>query len=151
MSSFVPSTQQDTISAFGYQFGPAICGEITYPNLVRKISNQSDILITVSNDTWFGHSLGPAQHLQIAQFRALETGRYLIRATNTGITAIINPEGRIIKEAPQFTETVLRGPVFPMQGKTPWMQWGLRPLGILLSILFLLSLIRKPKRKRKKS
>ncbi len=79
-----------------------ICYEIVYPELVRKMVRDSDLLLTVSNDGWFGESIGPLQHLQIAQFRAKESGRFLIRATNTGVTAVMNEQGEITDQLPQF-------------------------------------------------
>ena len=66
----------------------------------------TDILLTISNDAWFGESLGPIQHLQMAQMRALENGRYLIRATGSGISAIVNEKGLITQRGGQFTEEV---------------------------------------------
>ena len=91
---------------------PMICYEVAYVDELRD-AHDSDIIITISNDGWFGDSLGPHQHLQIAQARALESGRYVLRATNSGITAIIAPTGHIMSQIPQFQVGVLRG-VGPM-------------------------------------
>ncbi|WP_082828067.1 MULTISPECIES: apolipoprotein N-acyltransferase [unclassified Marinomonas] len=113
-----------------------ICYEIVYPDLVRNMVRDSDILLTVSNDGWFGESIGPLQHLQIAQFRAKESSRYLIRATNTGVTAIMDEKGNIIKQLPQFTRSSLTADVKLLKGITPYVTYG-----NLIVLSFLFSLI----------
>lgn len=109
-----------------------ICYEIVYPDYVRRHALRADALLTLSNDAWFGGSHGPHQHLQIARMRALETGRWLLRGTNTGLTAIVDPAGRVRAMAPQFERTVLRGEYQPMRGATPFMWWGEWPLVLAL-------------------
>lgn len=105
-----------------------LCYEIVYPDYVRRHAAHAGLLLTVSNDAWFGTSHGPHQHFQIARMRALETGRWLLRGTNTGISAIVDPQGRVAALAPQFERTVLRGEATPMQGATPFMVLGQWPL-----------------------
>jgi len=117
-----------------------ICYEIAYPELVRTMVKGSDILLTVSNDGWFGDSLGPWQHLEIAQFRAKESGRYLIRSTNTGVTAIIDNQGEIIKTFPQFTRGAMTADVQLMQGITPYVQYGEL---IVIALVFLLIILQR--------
>lgn len=119
----------------------AICYEVAYPNLTRLNAHDSDFLVTISNDAWFGASDGPHQHLQMVQMRAKETGRWFIRATNTGITAFINDQGVIVKQAPQFQTTVLRGNLPAMMGDTPYMRWGDLPVLILSGLLMLMGLV----------
>jgi apolipoprotein N-acyltransferase len=141
MSSMISgSTSQPPLTAQGYRFAPAVCYEIAYPMFVQNISKNADFILTVSNDTWFGESIGPAQHLQIAQFRALENGKYVLRATNTGLTTIIAPDGSIEAISPQFTQTVLLGTISPMHGQTPWNRWGGWPVigCLLLTVLIAL-------------
>jgi apolipoprotein N-acyltransferase len=104
--------------------GASICYEDAYGNEVIDALPQANLLVNVSNDAWFGNSLAPAQHLEIARLRALETGRVLLRATNTGISAIIGPDGRIIARSPQFEVDVLSAQVRPRQGFTPFARWG---------------------------
>jgi apolipoprotein N-acyltransferase len=135
MSSFVsgPSNQVPLI-AHEYRFAPAICYEIAYPLFVQKMSKNADFILTVSNDTWFGESIGPVQHLQIAQFRALENGKYVIRATNTGFTAIIEPDNNIQAIATAFEANILTGTVTKMIGETPWSRFGAWPLFALLIV-----------------
>jgi apolipoprotein N-acyltransferase len=78
----------------------------------------------VSNDAWFGDSIAPHQHLQIARLRAAEAGRWLLRATNTGITAVIDPRGRVAQTVPQFEAAVLKHTVQGYTGATPYVRWG---------------------------
>ncbi|HBW08904.1 MAG TPA: apolipoprotein N-acyltransferase, partial [Pseudomonas sp.] len=84
---------QPLLQAKGLQIAPYICYEVVYPEFAAGLAAQSDLLLTVSNDAWFGRSIGPLQHLQMAQMRALEAGRWMIRATNNGITVLIDPYG----------------------------------------------------------
>lgn len=129
--------QQAPLNAKGYKIAPYICYEVVYPEFAAKLAAHSDILLTISNDTWFGTSIGPKQHLQMAQMRALEAGRWMIRATNNGISALIDPRGQITATVPQFEQAVLRGSVVPMQGLTPYLRWQSWPL-ILLCVLCLI-------------
>ncbi|MFQ5662338.1 MAG: apolipoprotein N-acyltransferase [Terriglobia bacterium] len=85
-----------------------ICYEAVYPGLVRQfVERGADVLVNISNDGWFGRSAAPAQHLNMARVRAVETRRFLLRATNTGITAVVDPFGRVVARAPTHTRTVL--------------------------------------------
>ena len=81
-------------------------------------------LVNVSNDAWFGESLAAEQHWQIAQMRALEAGRMMLRANNTGITGIIGPDGRTISRLPAFTIDTLVGELQGRSGSTPYVRWG---------------------------
>ena len=138
MSDFARGpSQQAPLNAKGYKIAPYICYEVVYPEFAAKLAAQSDILLTISNDTWFGTSIGPKQHLQMAQMRALEAGRWMIRATNNGISALIDPRGQIVVTVPQFEQAVLRGSVMAMQGLTPYLRWQSWPL-ILLCVLCLI-------------
>lgn len=141
MSDFARGpADQALLQAKGYAIAPYICYEVVYPEFAAGLAAQSQLLLTVSNDAWFGHSIGPLQHLQMAQMRALEAGRWMIRATNTGVTALIDPFGRINSQIPQFERGLLYGEVVPQQGLTPYLQWGSWPLtGV--SLLLLLSAV----------
>ena len=108
-----------------------ICYEIVYPDLVADSAASSNLLLTISNDSWFGDSFAPHQHLQMAQMRALETGRYLIRSTNNGISAFVAPNGEVFANSKQFVVEILQGEVQPMTGTTPFMWAGSTPLLIL--------------------
>lgn len=114
---------------------PSICYEIAYPDTVAAGAVDANILITISNDAWFGASIGPLQHMQIAQMRALETGRFLIRATNNGVSALVNSKGEITGKTDQFVQQTLEGEVELRQGLTPFMRWGSEPIVFLCLLL----------------
>jgi apolipoprotein N-acyltransferase len=103
---------------------PAICYDDGYGSSNLHMLPAANALLTVTNDGWFGHSTARHQHLQIAQMRSIETGRYLIRAANDGISAIIGPDGKVLTTAPSFVPAVLRGSVVPMQGIPPFARFG---------------------------
>ena len=126
--------------------GTSICYEVVYGNEVIESMPEAKYLINVSNDAWFGDSAAPHQHLEIARSRAIETGRYLLRATNTGISAVIDPNGRIINKSAQFQEDIVTAEINPYTGRTPfsiWGNWGI--VTILFVILFIISLIKRQK------
>jgi apolipoprotein N-acyltransferase len=114
---------------------PTICYEDAYGAEQLGYLPAANLLINISNDAWFGDSIAPHQHLQIARMRALETGRFMLRATNTGITAIISPSGDVVSRSPQVRAHVLKGIVQPYTGATPYVHYGNRP--VLLICLFL--------------
>lgn len=137
MSDFARGpADQALLQAKGYRLAPFICYEVVYPEFAAGLAARSDLLLTVSNDTWFGTSIGPLQHLQMAQMRALEAGRWMIRATNNGVTALIDPTGHITERIPQFERGVMYGDVVPMHGLTPYLRWRSWPLtGLALVLL----------------
>jgi apolipoprotein N-acyltransferase len=144
MSSFSKGASRQTpMQAAGVTIGNAICYEIIYPQLVARRAADSGVIITVSNDTWFGASIGPHQHLQMARLRALENGRYVVRATSNGITAIINPRGELVASAPQFETTYLTGEFRVMEGLTPFTRTGSWPAWLFAGLLLLPGLMRK--------
>ena len=115
---------QANLIANGFHILPLICFEVAFAEqLSANFSNQTDILLTVSNDGWFGDSHGPHQHLEIVRMRALEFGRPFLRATNNGITAAIDHQGKIIKQIPQFEEAVLKTKVDLVTGITPYARY----------------------------
>ena len=130
----LPQDEQQNLRINGTRLASAICYEIAYPELVRRSAVESELLLTVSNDTWFGRSIAPEQHMQIARMRALENGRWLIRATNNGISGFVGPQGQLIDQAPRYQTAILQGRVQTMQGLTPYQTVGLWP-AMLLSLL----------------
>ena len=113
----------------------SVCYEIAFGSEIIRDLPEARFLVTVSNDAWFGTSIGPHQHLEIARVRALETGRFLLRATNTGITAVIAPDGRVAARLAQFEAGVLEGEITPRSGATPYVRLGDYPF---IAAMFLL-------------
>ena len=109
-------------------FGISICYEDAFDTEVRKALPEANILINISNDAWFGDSMAPHQHLQIARMRALENSRYMLRSTNTGVSAVIDDKGKIISRSPQFEPHALHANVKLLVGKTPYSQFGNDPI-----------------------
>ncbi|UZE97099.1 apolipoprotein N-acyltransferase [Alkalimarinus alittae] len=139
MSSFSAGrSDQPALKEAHHNVTPYICYEIVYPDFVADNANNSDYLLTISNDSWFGHSIGPLQHLEMAQMRALENARYLVRSTNNGISAVITPDGKIQSQSAQFVRTVLTGEVFAMGGRTPFNYLGSTPLLLLCALILLI-------------
>jgi apolipoprotein N-acyltransferase len=99
------------------------------------------MLVNVSNDGWFTGSIEPQQHAEIARMRSLETGRYMLRATNNGVTAVINSQGKVVSSLPQYTAAVLSEYAQPMQGATVYVQVGNWLIICLVSLLLIIPLI----------
>jgi apolipoprotein N-acyltransferase len=117
--------QQPNLQANGLHLLAALCFEIVFPRQIQaNFTDQTDFLLTVSNDAWFGDSIGPQQHMQIAQMRALEFGRPLLRATNNGVTGIARPDGSLQAVLPQFSDGVLTAEVSLSQGRTLYSKTG---------------------------
>ena len=118
--------------------GVSICYEDVFGEEVISALPEATLLVNISNDAWFGDSIAPHQHLQMARMRALETGRYMLRATNTGVSAIINEKGDITASSPQFIPHVTSDKVKTFKGLTPYAKFGNRPV---IATAFLLLLI----------
>ena len=118
------SPLQRPLAVAGQKVAMNICYEDVFGEEIIRQLPEATLLANVSNDAWFGDSIAPRQHLQISQMRALETGRYMLRATNTGMTAIVNEKGRIIAQAPAFQIASLHGLAQGMTGSTPYVRWG---------------------------
>ena len=115
---------QQPLAVAGQQVAVNICYEDAFGEEIIRQLPQATLLVNVSNVAWFGRSLAPRQHLQIAQMRALEGGRPMLRATNTGVTAVIAADGRIEAIAPEFSEAVVTREVSGRSGITPFVRWG---------------------------
>ncbi len=142
MSNFSPGPEvQPPLVLAGEKVAVNICYEDVFGEEIARSLPEATLLANLSNTAWFGDSLAQPQHLQIAQMRALETGRYMLRATNTGMTAIVNPRGRVERVLPPFSEGVLRGEVSGHGGATPYVRWGnaaallLAGVGLILPLL----------------
>jgi apolipoprotein N-acyltransferase len=141
MSSFVEGPlKQPLMTALNLQIAPYICYEIAYPALLRTDLPEANLLVTISNDSWFDQSKALGQHRQIAQFAALLSGRYMVISTNSGETAIINPQGKILAKAPKNIRTVLNGEVYGMEGATPWVRIGDMPFILFFGVILIIGL-----------
>ncbi|EAR07329.1 apolipoprotein N-acyltransferase [Reinekea blandensis] len=148
MSTMIPAGEPQApipfeVAGQPYFAAPVICYEAAYPGLVRQLARDAGLITVVSNDAWFGDSLGPHQHLQITQMRAIENGRPILRATQNGISALIDANGRIVQRTDQFVSAELIGEMTLSQNRTPF-QTLPRALVIWLSggallILFILN------------
>ncbi len=112
----------------------AICYEDAYGAEQLYALPEARLLINVSNDAWFGDSIAPQQHLQIARMRSIEVQRDTVRATSTGISAFIDYRGRIVERGAQFQPVVMTRDVQPRTGATPYVRWGNLPVLIICSL-----------------
>ena len=125
---------QHPLDLAGQKVAVNICYEDVFGEEIIRQLPEATLLINASNDAWYGDSLAAHQHLQMSQVRALETGRMMLRATNTGATAFISPHGEVIAEAPLFTTTALTGEAQGYSGTTPYVRFGNWPV---ISLIFL--------------
>ena len=137
MSAFTPGGKtQPPLRIDGHKIAVNICYEDAFGEEIIRALPDATLLLNISNVAWFGDSLAPAQHLQIARMRALETGRMMLRATNTGMTAIIGADGAVQAALPPFTRAALTGEVRAYAGSTPYVRWGNWPV-VTVSLLLL--------------
>jgi apolipoprotein N-acyltransferase len=151
MSSFsLGATNQSPLIAKQQPIATAICYEIAYPNLVARNVQNTTFILTVSNDAWFGNSIAPQQHMQMARMRAIENAKPMMRATNNGITALVDQRGKIYQQIPRFEKGVLGGFITPRTGSTPFSQlssWPIIGLSLLTMVILITLRMRiKPKR-----
>jgi apolipoprotein N-acyltransferase len=130
--------EQPPLVAGRVRLAPSICYEDAFGVEQLDFLPQAGLLVNVSNDAWFGDSIAAHQHLEIARMRALETGRAMLRATNTGITALIGPDGAVAGQLPQFQTGVLTGEVQPRTGVTPFARAGNTPVVVVALVLLAL-------------
>ncbi len=135
---------QKPMDSAGERLAIDICYEDVFGEEVIRQLPEATMLVNVSDDAWFGNSIAPRQHLQIAQMRAMETGRPMLRSTNTGMTAIIDQKGLIASELAPFTRGTLTGVVQGYSGSTPYILWGNHAF-LLLDIAMLLAILRRNK------
>ena len=139
----VSSDNNVLINSNDLNISSAICYEIAYQDIFLKHGKQSNLLFNASNDNWFGDTIGPYQHLQIARYRAAENRKPLIRSTSTGVSALINKFGSVVKsididnlEQKVSNSQQIESKIFTRSGHTPFITFGKWP-----SILFILILI----------
>jgi apolipoprotein N-acyltransferase len=134
MSDLTPGRGRPLLDVAGLPVGFSVCYEDAFGEQMIDALPEARMLVNVSNDAWFGDSIAPHQHLEIARMRSLESGRVMLRATNTGISAVIGHRGEIIARSPQFEEHVLTAQAQPRTGLTPYARWGNTPV-VLLAML----------------
>jgi apolipoprotein N-acyltransferase len=146
-----PAEQQPLMAA-GVRFGVAICYEDIFGGEVIRQLPAAQVLVNVSNDAWFGKSFAAEQHLQASQMRALETGRWMVRSTNTGASAAIDEHGHVISRLEPFTAATLLVDVVPRDGSTPYVRWGnLAVLWLVLAALAMTSTLGAALRSRRRA
>ncbi len=125
VGTFRPGRQRPVLDLGKYQVGTFICYESIFPNEVRGFADDgANLFVNISNDTWFGDTGAPRQHLNTARMRAVENNRWLLRATNTGITAAIDPYGRIAASAPRNVRASMQAPYSLINEKTFYTEHG---------------------------
>jgi apolipoprotein N-acyltransferase len=135
------ATYQPPLQVGGLKLSPTICYEDAYGSTQLRSLQTADVLVNVTNDAWFGRSTARHQHLQISRMRAIEAGRYMLRAANDGISAVIGPRGEIVARAPEFQPYVLKATITPRIGLPPyahvgnWLVVCVAALTLALSIL----------------
>ena len=143
LTNTLPGEAVKLIKTGKLRISPSICYEIAFDEHIRKTAKDSNILLTVSNDTWFGRSIGPIQHLEIAQNRALEHKKPLIRATNSGITAFVSKNGEIIERQTYFEDKTLTRNIILYSGITFYSKYGNLPLLVILILYLSFMCLRK--------
>ncbi len=135
-SDFSPGADdQVLLQARGIPLAASVCYEAAYGATLIRAVPEAQLLVNVSNDAWFGDTIAPHQHLQINRVRAREAGRWMLRATNTGVTATIAPDGSIDRQLPQFEVGVLRAVVEPHSGATPYARSGNWPVLVVIALM----------------
>ncbi len=131
------AAQQPPLMVNGRRVAVSICFEDVFGDEIRRDAREAAYLVNVTNDAWFGTSSAPHQHLAFSRLRAMENGRWFARTANTGISALINPDGEVVARTAQFEQQVLRGQIEPRRGTTPYQRWGDAPLWWLSAGVFL--------------
>jgi apolipoprotein N-acyltransferase len=124
IAEFVAGTRLEPLPTPFGRAATFVCYEAIFPGLVRDLAHDAEFMVNITNDAWFGKSAAPRQHLAMAAVRAAENRLWLVRAANTGISAIVDPWGRVRAEAALDTRTVLRGSIEPRRGRSPFARTG---------------------------
>ncbi len=137
IADFQPSGDSGVLQGAHGRYGSLVCYEAIFPREARQRAKAASVLVNVTNDAWYGHTPATWQHLQAARMRAVETGRYLLRAANTGVSAIVAPDGSIQQTMDWFTQGVVYGEYRDSDVRTPYQRWGDLPLlGLIVPLLF---------------
>ena len=136
--------EQPLLQVDGNKLGVSICFEDVFSREIMLALPNASFLVNLSNDAWFGNSTAPHQHLQIAQMRALETERMMVRSTNTGVSAFIDHKGRIIEETRQFATESISAELYGRRGATPFFYFEkIQPIVAVLPFVAVLLLLRR--------
>ena len=127
--------RQTPLNVAGQHVAANICYEDVFGEEIIRALPEATLLVNFTNDAWYGHSHAAAQHNQISQLRALETGRMMLCATNTGVTSIIGADGKLLQQLPQHQEAVLNGMAQGYQGITPYVRWGNAAVMLLIALM----------------
>ena len=138
---FGPSNQDNLTIINQYSVSTPICFDIAFPNTVRKMNKSSHFIINISNDTWFGTSIGPHHHLNMARIRAIENNKWLIRSTNDGFSAIISNKGTIVHMLKKGEASILEGRIIPINERSFYNSYGYLFATTFSLIFFLLSIL----------
>jgi apolipoprotein N-acyltransferase len=147
VSDFTPGRQVTMMPATGHMLSTAICYEVVYPELIRRgVLEGSELLTTITNDAWYGDSSAPFQHFEQAALRAVEQGRYLVRAANTGISGIVDPYGRVVARTALDETAALVGEARFVQSLTLYARIGdlAAQLAVLLTLAGLAAALWRP-------
>jgi apolipoprotein N-acyltransferase len=136
-------THQKPMQLANQKVAVNICYEDVFGEEIIRQLPEATLLVNISNDAWYGKSFAAEQHMQFSQARALETGRMMLRATNTGATAIIDAQGYVIAHAPHDEKTILTGSAQGYQGTTPYVRLGNWPILLLFLAYFILITTKK--------
>lgn len=143
IADFRPATDSGVVEADGIRYGALICYESLFPEQARaRVAAGAQVLVNVTNDAWYGTTPAAWQHFQAARMRAVESGRYVLRAANTGVTALIGPNGRVLAELPWWQQGALEGAFELSDAITPYVRYGDRAL-LLCLILVIIPLVRR--------
>jgi len=136
-----PGHEPSVIDVYGARMGLAICYEDIIASFTRKlVQKDAHLIVNLTNDSWCGDGREPYQHLALAALRSIETRRAMVRATNTGVSALIDPTGKVLKTTPTFRRTIMVGSMPLLQGETLYVKCGPWPVYLCLLAVFLLFL-----------
>ena len=125
LATFAAGDTVTMLPVGGHKASTAICYEVIFPHLAREaVANGSELLTTITNDAWYGTTSAPYQHFALASMRAIEQGRYLVRAANTGISGAVDPYGRVVAKSAIFEQTGMVVDVRFLQGRTVYSRIG---------------------------
>lgn len=138
-ANFHPGPDGPPIASRVGSLGPMICFESIFPDIAREhAARGAQILVNITNDGWFGTTPGPYQHNDMAILRSVENHRYMVRSSNTGISMVVDPVGRIVSSLGLYREGIIAAEVAPLSGKTFYTRFGDRP--VLIALLALIGI-----------